>query len=59
MEQTDTTEEKTFRLNFKQNSKGNFYAEWTCRSNSFDELKARNELIREYALDQLKKLNVM
>lgn len=57
MEKSDSTEEKNMRLNFKQTAKGIYYAEWTIRANTIEELKARNEQVRDYALEELKKLN--
>jgi len=55
--ENDGSTEKTFRLNFKQNSKREFYCEWTTRGNSIEELKENNKLIRDIALEEIKTLN--
>lgn len=57
MEQTETSQEKDYRLNIKQTAKGSFYAEWTIRGNSIEEIKSNNEALKTYVLEQLKTLN--
>ena len=57
METNGTTQEPFMRINFSQNTKGMYFSEWTCRGNSIEEIKARNEQLRTYALEELKKLN--
>ena len=57
METNGTTQEPFMRLNFSQNTKGMYFAEWTIRGNTIEEIKARNEELRNLALEELKKLN--
>ena len=57
MEEEDSTEEKTMRFGIKSTAKGFYYADWTVRADSIEEIKAKSEELRQYALDELKKLN--
>jgi len=55
--ETSGTTEKTFRLNFKQNTKKEFFAEWTVRADTIEELKDNNKMVKDVALIELKTLN--
>ncbi len=57
MEENETTEEKSMRFAIKSTAKGFYYAEWTVRADTIEEIKAKSELLRDYALVELKKLN--
>ena len=57
MEQTEQISEPTYRLNMKQNSKGDFYADMTVRADNIEELKTKFEEMKEFVLSELKKLN--
>ena len=59
MEQTNSSQEPNMRLNFKQSAKGQFQTEWTVRADCIAELEARNNQVKELALAQLKKLNLL
>ena len=56
MEQNGTSE-KNFRLNFSQNTKGEFFADWTTRADTIEELAQRTEEVKQLALAQLEILN--
>jgi len=57
MEKNGTVVEASFRVNMKQTSKGDWYADMTCRADTMDELQAKFENMKVYVLSEIKKLN--
>jgi len=49
--------EKTFRLSFKQSTKGVFTVDWSVRAETIEELQSLNKEVKQLALEQVKELN--
>ena len=57
MEQNGLVTEASYRVNMKQTSKGEFYADMTCRADNIEDLKKKFEEMKVFVLEELKKLN--
>ena len=49
--------EANYRVNVKQTSKGDWYADMTCRANTIEELKKKFQEMKEFVTLEIKKLN--
>ena len=56
-EENGIVAEATYRVNMKQTSKGDWYAEMTCRADSIEDLKTKFEEMKVFVLAEVKKLN--
>ena len=59
MEKNDSTEEKTMRVNFKQTAKGYWYAEFSAKADTIEEVEAKVKELRALALNQVKDMNIL
>ena len=57
MKSDDSTREKDLRVNFKQTSKNHWYCEFSVKADTIEELKAKSQQLRDYAVAQVNKLN--
>lgn len=57
MEQETVTTERNYRVNFKQTSKGFWYAEFSTRGDSIEEVRDRTQELKKEVLLQLDALN--
>jgi len=57
----ETTEyiEKKFKVNFKQNAKGGWQTDFTCRGETIEDLKKDLAAVRLVVMDELKTLKAL
>jgi len=57
METTEQLSEPSYRVGMKQTSKGDWYAEFTVRAETRDDLITKFNDAKTFVLEQLKELN--
>ena len=56
-EENGVVAEATYRVNMKQTSKGDWYAEFTVRADKIEDLKTKFAKAKEFVTSELKKIN--